>query len=72
MVVKAYRSLKASLTCNLEGSSIIGREEETNTLKNYLQKHLKGSLPGSLYISGAPGTGKTAVITKIISELKVI
>ncbi|RXG62307.1 hypothetical protein Avbf_16439 [Armadillidium vulgare] len=60
-----YQSLKASLTQNCD-THIIGREAETSILKNFIGSHLQTAQPGSLYISGAPGTGKTALVTRIM------
>ena len=37
----------------------------------FLKTHMVAKTAGSLYVSGAPGTGKTAVLTHIIDDLKV-
>ncbi|KAB7501583.1 Cell division control protein 6-like protein [Armadillidium nasatum] len=63
-----YQSLKASLTQNCD-THIIGREAETSILKNFIGSHLQTAQPGSLYISGAPGTGKTALVTRIMKTV---
>uniref|UniRef100_A0A8C8S824 Cell division control protein n=1 Tax=Pelusios castaneus TaxID=367368 RepID=A0A8C8S824_9SAUR len=46
------------------------REKETDTLRRFLKEHVCGKKPGSLYISGAPGTGKTACLSRILQDLK--
>ncbi|XP_053686835.1 cell division control protein 6 homolog [Sabethes cyaneus] len=44
------------------------RERETEELATYIEDVLAENGSGSLYISGPPGTGKTATLTKIISD----
>lgn len=36
----------------------------------FLENHVSRQVPGSLYISGAPGTGKTAVLSYTMKKLK--
>ena len=48
-----------------------GREKELQELKEYVTSHLLTRTPGSVYVSGGPGTGKTATLTKIISGITV-
>lgn len=45
-----------------------GRDEERSHLESFWEKHVEARLPGSLYISGQPGTGKTALIKEWVSE----
>ncbi|KAL8175919.1 UNVERIFIED_CONTAM: AAA ATPase [Gekko kuhli] len=46
------------------------REKETRFLHQFLKEHVCGEKPGSLYISGAPGTGKTACLGRALQDLK--
>lgn len=48
-----------------------GRERETRILRQFLQEHVLGRRPGSLYVSGAPGTGKTACLSRVLLDCKV-
>jgi len=50
--------------------NLLCREKEITEIRSFLQNHLPKGKPGSLYISGAPGTGKTACLTKIMLEMK--
>ncbi|XP_055686006.1 cell division control protein 6 homolog [Lutzomyia longipalpis] len=60
---KARQMLNSSATNNLPG-----REKEINELTGILQEARKDRKSVSLYISGPPGTGKTASLTKILSD----
>ena len=62
----ARKSLHGSITDNLPG-----REEELTKLQKYLLEHLDQKTSGSLYISGPPGTGKTACLFKIMQQSDV-
>ncbi|XP_067168016.1 cell division control protein 6 homolog [Apteryx mantelli] len=46
------------------------RERETSVIKRFLKEHVCGERPGSLYISGAPGTGKTACLSRVLQDCK--
>jgi len=50
---------------------LCGREEEQQTLINFLDESLARKKSCSLYISGAPGTGKTACLMKTLETPKV-
>lgn len=50
---------------------LLSREAERSFIRSFLEdKALKAS-PASLYISGAPGTGKTACLNCVLQEMKV-
>lgn len=48
---------------------LVGRDEEREKLSNYLSERIKGGTGGCLYISGAPGTGKSAFLNEILAGL---
>ncbi|XP_011505578.1 PREDICTED: cell division control protein 6 homolog [Ceratosolen solmsi marchali] len=62
---EARKALHGSLPDNL-----IGREVELTKLEDFLQDHLDKRSSSSLYVSGLPGTGKTASLSNIISKSK--
>lgn len=47
------------------------RERETGVIQQFLREHVCGRRPGSLYISGAPGTGKTACLSRVLLDCQV-
>ncbi|XP_074835157.1 cell division control protein 6 homolog [Carettochelys insculpta] len=49
---------------------LLAREKEMDTIRCFLKEHVCGEKPGSLYISGAPGTGKTACLSRILQDFQ--
>ncbi|XP_071822349.1 cell division control protein 6 homolog isoform X1 [Apostichopus japonicus] len=60
---EAKRALHTSLPDRL-----LCRDEEVESIQGFLHSHIVKKKPGSLYISGAPGTGKTACLKYILEE----
>ncbi|GJJ06052.1 hypothetical protein Clacol_000240 [Clathrus columnatus] len=56
-------------------SPLIGRDRERDKILNFLNPFLADAVndhsPVGLYISGAPGTGKTAIISELVSSLSM-
>ncbi|KAM5273947.1 cell division control protein 6 homolog isoform 2-T2 [Ctenodactylus gundi] len=48
------------------------REKEIDVIRNFLREHICGKKAGSLYLSGAPGTGKTACLSRILQDFKEV
>lgn len=46
------------------------REQEMGVIRDFLKEHICGKKPGSLYLSGAPGTGKTACLSRILQDFQ--
>ena len=49
-------------------SSLRGREQQMKVLRTFLSSHLKNRRPGSLFITGPPGSGKSATVDAVLSE----
>ena len=52
-------------------ATIFCRDKELATIASFLQPSIDERRPGSMYISGRPGTGKTACITYTLNTKKV-
>jgi cell division control protein 6 len=63
-------SILQSITTHAKVKEIVSRESELNRLRSFITSKLESRTGGSMYISGAPGTGKTASIEYILEELK--
>ncbi|XP_072318998.1 cell division control protein 6 homolog [Eucyclogobius newberryi] len=49
---------------------LLSRDTERTTIQQFLEEKVLQKKPGSLYISGAPGTGKTACLNCVLHEMK--
>ena len=64
-------------TCNNTSSSIAGRDAERTSLLEFLTSFIDGTFMDhdshttSMFISGAPGTGKTALVNAVMHDLSV-
>ena len=63
-------NVKKALQLGAEVTELPGRETEAETLYNFFKTHIENRTVGSIYISGSPGTGKTAVVTKTVEKIK--
>ena len=68
-VLNPYKQLKSHLRLStVANQTIVGREEESATLRAYLSD--ANSLDVGMYVSGPPGTGKTATVTSLGREMR--
>ncbi|XP_056404027.1 cell division control protein 6 homolog [Hyla sarda] len=66
-----YQQAKCALNTAVP-ERLLSRENETSAVLSFLKAHVSLQKPGSLYISGAPGTGKTACLNKLLQENKEV
>jgi len=66
--ISQFQSARAALHTG-SPSHLLCRDQEVAQLQTWLQDHLVAGKPGSLYISGAPGTGKTASLTHLLANI---
>ncbi|KAH7979945.1 hypothetical protein HPB49_012099 [Dermacentor silvarum] len=64
-----YQKAKQNLTSQ-SSVRVVGRQREMEEMKNFLHSNLRAGSSGSLYVSGAPGTGKTACLSHILETSK--
>ena len=57
---------------NAQPDRLVGRDKERCKIANFINDKIKLKRPGSMYVGGAPGTGKTSVLSQIMKESKVI
>ncbi len=60
---------RRTLTIDYVPENLPFRDEETKTVAQSLSVVLKGARPSNLLLFGKPGTGKTAVVKKVIEHL---
>ncbi|KAF3481760.1 uncharacterized protein GIQ15_04519 [Arthroderma uncinatum] len=71
---KATRSVftaaKQLFTRSANPGQLVGRDNETREMKNFIQQSVDARKGGCIYVSGPPGTGKTALIDEVSRELE--
>lgn len=66
-----FQSVKQALHTAVP-ERLLSRDDERASIRSFLEEKVLRRLPGSLYISGAPGTGKTACLNCVLQEMKVL
>ena len=67
---KQYGLIRQQLHASIP-ERMLCREKELTVISNFMKKQLKGKTSGSLYVSGAPGTGKTVCLNKVLQKMRV-
>ncbi|KAG0225494.1 AAA ATPase [Actinomortierella wolfii] len=65
-----YQEAKSLFRRSAEPHRLIGRQIERETIQKFCQEHMLTAKAGSLYISGQPGTGKTALLKEIMRDME--
>ncbi|KAI8820792.1 P-loop containing nucleoside triphosphate hydrolase protein, partial [Fimicolochytrium jonesii] len=65
-----YQEAKALFRRCSTPTRLVGRNNERQELQSFLQTHAGVGKPGALYVSGIPGTGKTALVDEVVREFK--
>lgn len=63
-----YHQARQLFARGAEPGQLVGREEERNKLTQFLNRYASSTPNGCLYVSGPPGTGKSAMITEITRQ----
>ncbi|KAI7885748.1 cell division control protein Cdc6 [Lichtheimia hyalospora FSU 10163] len=65
-----YQAAKATFRRSAMPSRLVGRVQERTKMIKFWDEHVMTNKPGCLYISGSPGTGKTAMLNEIIRDFE--
>ncbi|KAI8929591.1 P-loop containing nucleoside triphosphate hydrolase protein [Entophlyctis helioformis] len=62
---------KAAFLRSAAPGRLVGRTSERSVIHSFIQDHVldNGGKPGALYVSGCPGTGKTALVDEVCRDL---
>ncbi|XP_012935046.1 cell division control protein 6 homolog [Aplysia californica] len=66
---RMYQTTKRCLH-TAKPARLVGREKEEEKVEEFISERVDAGTSGSLYVSGAPGTGKTAVVQHVVDKLK--
>lgn len=68
---KKHRAVAEALQAS-SLSQLVCRQHQCSDIEEFIRSSISGTKAGSLYISGAPGTGKTACLKKVLDDPKWI
>ena len=66
LLLVTVSAVRKSLS-DCEGAELVGREAEVTEVRDFLHQQQ----PAAMYISGAPGTGKTAALQHVLATAPV-
>lgn len=61
--------MKEALHVSTMPSSVVCREDESKKVLEFCKTSVERRKPGSLYLCGCPGTGKTMIMEKVKQSL---
>ncbi|KAI1504307.1 cell division control protein Cdc6 [Biscogniauxia marginata] len=64
-----YHHARQLFSRSADPGQLIGRDDERQHLKDFLQRCAKPSPSGCIYVSGPPGTGKSAMVNEVTREI---
>ncbi|KAI1210041.1 cell division control protein Cdc6 [Annulohypoxylon truncatum] len=68
-VQTVYHHARQLFSRSADPGQLIGRDDERAQLKEFLQRCSKSNPGGCIYVSGPPGTGKSAMVNEVTQEL---
>ncbi|KAI1093649.1 cell division control protein Cdc6 [Rostrohypoxylon terebratum] len=68
-VQTVYHRARQLFSRSADPGQLIGRDDERAQLKGFLQRCSKPNPSGCIYVSGPPGTGKSAMVNEVTQEL---
>lgn len=68
-VMERIQVAKTQFRRSAAPQEIVGRQSQRDFIECFLERHISGREPGSLYICGAPGTGKTVMVEHLLDKV---
>jgi cell division control protein 6 len=65
-----YAGARQLFTRSANSGELIGRETERAELHAFVQSRIQSKKGGCIYVSGPPGTGKSAFVNDVVSEVQ--
>ena len=65
-VIRVYETLQNVFSSR--DHLIVGRTDEEQSIRDFIQANIDGDESGLLYVCGHPGQGKTAVINQVLFD----
>ena len=65
-----YRQARRLFSRSSNSGKLIGREDERAELSNFIATRLQSKSAGCLYVSGPPGTGKSALVEEVVQQFQ--
>ncbi|CAG8972236.1 hypothetical protein HYALB_00001634 [Hymenoscyphus albidus] len=70
-VATVYSRARQIFTRSSDPGRLVGRDAERGELTSFVQNHIANVSGGCIYVSGPPGTGKSAMVNEVTSDLEV-
>lgn len=64
-----YSLARQLFTLSSSPGRLVERDAERDEVQRFVESHIAGKKGGCLYVSGPPGTGKSALVNEILSSL---
>ncbi|KAF2405532.1 cell division control protein Cdc6 [Trichodelitschia bisporula] len=65
-----YNDARKAFARSTHSQQLIGREKEREELWQFVKPRLESKVSGSLYVSGPPGTGKSALVMEVCGLIR--
>lgn len=69
--ITIYKTARRAFTRSAHAGPLIGRAREREELQTFLQHNVSAQRGGCVYVSGPPGSGKTALVQDICQNLEM-
>lgn len=63
-----YNEARQTFTRSIHPGRLIGRDDERNELHRFISQRVESHSGGCIYVSGPPGTGKSALVNEVCEE----